>query len=492
MARTRRAARRDRGRGQDAGAAPHRVPRVRPRRRPLAARRRALRGALRVRPRGPRARRRLGRRRRRAPPPRLLPAPLPPGWPARARTPVGEVLDGVLAGEEVDVDEIVTLLGARGPDFLEVAAVADQLRARRGRRPGHVRPQPQHQLHERVHVQVQVLRVLEGPALAQPARRRRTSSSIEEMQRRVLEAVDCGATEVCLQGGIHPDFDGNYYLDGRARGEGGRAADPRARVHRARGHRRRAPARHAAARLPRARRRKPGSPRCPAPRPRSSTTRCGRSSAPTRSTPRSGSTPTAPRTRSGCARTSRSCSGTSNGRCTSPATSCAPARCRRRPAASPSSCRCRSCTWPRRSSCSRRLGAGPTMREVLLDARGRAHRVPGLDRQHAGVVGEDRRRRCPPGAAGRVQRPRRHADGREHLACRGRQPRPGARRVELRAIVEPLGRPLEQRTTLYGRTHTEGRRLRPPPEAVEADRVAAPRPPSMPVSSACGSRVTGS
>ncbi len=44
---------------------------------------------------------------------------------------------------------------------------------------------------------------------------------------------------------------------------------------------------------------------------------------------------------------------------------------------------------------------------------------------------------------------------------------------ELQAIVEPLGRPLEQRTTLYGRTHTEGRRLRPPPEAVEADRVAA-------------------
>ena len=34
--------------------------------------------------------------------------------------------------------------------------------------------------------------------------------------------------------------------------------------------------------------------------------------------------------------------------------------------------------------------------------------------------------------------------------------------AELRAIVEPLGRPLEQRTTLYGRTHTEGRRLRPP------------------------------
>src|SRR5204862_1883988 len=36
---------------------------------------------------------------------------------------------------------------------------------------------------------------------------------LEEMQRRVVEAVECGATEVCLQGGIHPDFDGDYYID---------------------------------------------------------------------------------------------------------------------------------------------------------------------------------------------------------------------------------------------------------------------------------------
>src|SRR5262249_60721323 len=32
---------------------------------------------------------------------------------------------------------------------------------------------------------------------------------------------------------------------------------------------------------------------------------------------------------------------------------------------------------------------------------------------------------------------------------------------DFRAIVEPLGRPLEQRTTLYGRISTAGRRLRP-------------------------------
>jgi FO synthase len=36
--------------------------------------------------------------------------------------------------------------------------------------------------------------------------------------------------------------------------------------------------------------------------------------------------------------------------------------------------------------------------------------------------------------------------------------------AEFREIVEPLGRTLEQRTTLYGRTRTTGKRLRPPVE----------------------------
>ncbi|MGZ4804607.1 MAG: 7,8-didemethyl-8-hydroxy-5-deazariboflavin synthase CofG, partial [Acidimicrobiia bacterium] len=53
---------------------------------------------------------------------------LPPPTPARATGPVGEVLDGVRRGEEVGVDEIVTLLGARGPEMAAVCAVADDLR----------------------------------------------------------------------------------------------------------------------------------------------------------------------------------------------------------------------------------------------------------------------------------------------------------------------------------------------------------------------------
>jgi hypothetical protein len=35
--------------------------------------------------------------------------------------------------------------------------------------------------------------------------------------------------------------------------------------------------------------------------------------------------------------------------------------------------------------------------------------------------------------------------------------------------VTPLGRPLVQRTTLYGRTHTVGRRLRPPDDHTHGD-----------------------
>jgi FO synthase len=37
--------------------------------------------------------------------------------------------------------------------------------------------------------------------------------TLEDIQGRVREAADLGATEVCLQGGIHPSFDGDYYID---------------------------------------------------------------------------------------------------------------------------------------------------------------------------------------------------------------------------------------------------------------------------------------
>jgi 2-iminoacetate synthase ThiH len=43
-----------------------------------------------------------------------------------------------------------------------------------------------------------------------------------------------------------------------------------------------------------------------------------------------------------------------------------------------------------------------------------------------------------------------------------------------REIVEPLGRPLVQRTTLYGRTRTVGKRLRPPDDHAHGDGGTTP------------------
>ncbi|MFI5045510.1 MAG: 5-amino-6-(D-ribitylamino)uracil--L-tyrosine 4-hydroxyphenyl transferase CofH [Acidimicrobiia bacterium] len=143
------------------------------------------------------------------PPPTLLP---PRGRPSAALgTPVREVLDGVRADEEVGVEEIVTLLGARGPEVAAVAALADSLR------------------HDAVGDVVTFVRTRninytnictfkcrfcafsKGP-LSLNLRGTPYLLDLEEIQRRVVEAVECGATEVCLQGGIHPDFDGDYYL----------------------------------------------------------------------------------------------------------------------------------------------------------------------------------------------------------------------------------------------------------------------------------------
>jgi len=50
------------------------------------------------------------------------------GGPSHARGAVREVLDGVMAGQQVGHEEIVTLFSARGPEVVAVGEVADELR----------------------------------------------------------------------------------------------------------------------------------------------------------------------------------------------------------------------------------------------------------------------------------------------------------------------------------------------------------------------------
>jgi FO synthase len=137
---------------------------------------------------------------------------LPPPTPARAGGPVGEVLEGVRRGDVVGEAEIVTLLGARGPELAAVCEVADDLRRELvGDTVTFVRNRNINYTNICT-FKCRFCAFSKGP-LSLNLRGDPYLLGVEEIQARVVEAVECGATEVCLQGGIHPDFDGEYYLD---------------------------------------------------------------------------------------------------------------------------------------------------------------------------------------------------------------------------------------------------------------------------------------
>ncbi len=130
---------------------------------------------------------------------------------APARSAVRDVLDGVRGGDEVGVEEIMTLLGARGPEVVDVAAVADELRREIvGDEVTFVRNRNINYTNVCT-FRCKFCAFSKGP-LSLNLRGNPYLIDLEEVQRRVVEAVECGATEVCLQGGIHPDFDGDYYV----------------------------------------------------------------------------------------------------------------------------------------------------------------------------------------------------------------------------------------------------------------------------------------
>jgi FO synthase len=150
------------------------------------------------------------------PPPELL-GPFVPGRPAVAPlaasgSAVGEVLAAVDAGEEVDEDAIVTLFGARGPEVRAVAEVADALRAER------VGDEVTFVANRNINYtnvctfKCKFCAFSKGP-LSLNLRGTPYLLELSEITDRVREAEARGATEVCLQGGIHPKFDGDYYLE---------------------------------------------------------------------------------------------------------------------------------------------------------------------------------------------------------------------------------------------------------------------------------------
>ena len=118
----------------------------------------------------------------------------------------------MLAGQTVDEDEIVILFGARGPEVRAVAEVADQLRF------DTVGNEVTYVANRNINYtnvctfKCKFCAFSKGP-LSLNLRGDPYLLDLDEVTRRVAEAEAEGATEVCLQGGIHPSFDGDYYLD---------------------------------------------------------------------------------------------------------------------------------------------------------------------------------------------------------------------------------------------------------------------------------------
>lgn len=141
-------------------------------------------------------------------PPTLIPSLSP----RVQRGPVHDVLAGVAAGEEVGEDEIVTLFSARGGEVRAVAEMADELRRRAvGDEVTFVRNRNINYTNVCT-FKCKFCGFSKGP-LSLNLRGTPYLLTMEEIAQRTREADDLGATEVCLVGGIHPSFDGDYYLE---------------------------------------------------------------------------------------------------------------------------------------------------------------------------------------------------------------------------------------------------------------------------------------
>ena len=135
----------------------------------------------------------------------------PPGL-AGATPPVRGVLESSLEGRPPSVEETALLLSARGADVDAAAAAADLLRRER------VGAAVTYVVNRNInYTNVCYFRCgfcafSKGPRSLN-LRGDPYLMSIEEVVDRTVEAAGRGASEVCLQGGIHPSFTGRFYVD---------------------------------------------------------------------------------------------------------------------------------------------------------------------------------------------------------------------------------------------------------------------------------------
>jgi FO synthase len=137
----------------------------------------------------------------------------PPAPRSRARSSaVSEILTRYEPGYRFEHEELVALFDSRAGDFSAVVERADDLRRELVGEPVSFVINRNINYTNVCTFKCRFCAFSKGP-LSLNLRGDPYLLTLEEISERVREAAERGATEVCLQGGIHPNFDGEYYID---------------------------------------------------------------------------------------------------------------------------------------------------------------------------------------------------------------------------------------------------------------------------------------
>ncbi|WP_119459981.1 5-amino-6-(D-ribitylamino)uracil--L-tyrosine 4-hydroxyphenyl transferase CofH [Rhodospirillaceae bacterium SYSU D60014] len=132
--------------------------------------------------------------------------------PAKAGRELDAILAKARAGATLAEPEILRLFQARGAEFTAVCAAADALRAEvNGDAVTYVVNRNINYTNV-CYFKCQFCAFSKGK-LSENLRGRPYDLTLDEIRRRTCEAWARGASEVCMQGGIHPDYTGATYLD---------------------------------------------------------------------------------------------------------------------------------------------------------------------------------------------------------------------------------------------------------------------------------------
>ncbi|MEX2048655.1 MAG: 5-amino-6-(D-ribitylamino)uracil--L-tyrosine 4-hydroxyphenyl transferase CofH [Gemmatimonadota bacterium] len=132
--------------------------------------------------------------------------------PTGLAEPFASILARARAGDDLDESHVVRLFAARGDEIDAVTHAADALRREVNGDTVTFVVNRNINYTNVCYFRCQFCAFSKGK-LSENLRGRPYDLPIEEIQRRTVEAWERGGTEVCMQGGIHPEYTGRTYLD---------------------------------------------------------------------------------------------------------------------------------------------------------------------------------------------------------------------------------------------------------------------------------------